>query len=213
MLSKKNLSLLLVATITAGSINLLSDNGSFAQAARQKDSTVVAVNELSDVESDAWAYNAVQQLVEKYDVLEGYPSGKYEGKKSTTRFELAASLYDLATYFGDEIALDRDDLSKLAKLMDEFSTELKTIQGRVDELEKKVAAIDVRTTTLEGTVAKHEDLLQEHEKRLAYAERRKGFILERLIKGLVVDARDLSRGMYAAVSAPFDKDISQAISK
>ncbi|MBI3591118.1 MAG: S-layer homology domain-containing protein [Candidatus Melainabacteria bacterium] len=192
----------------------------FAQAAKQRDASVVSVSELKDLQGDEWAYGAVQQLVEKYDVLEGYPDGTYKGKKPSTRFELAAAVYDLATYFSDEIALDRDDLAKLAKLLDEFSGEIKTLQGKVDALETKVSGLDTKvtgletkTTTLEGQLVEHKTLLDEHEKRLAYAERRKGFILERLIKGLVVDARDLSRGVFAAVTAPFNKKISDAISK
>ena len=86
----------------------------FAQAARQRDATVVAVNELSDVEGDEWAYEAVQGLVEKYDAIEGYPDSTFRGHKRATRFELASAVYDLATYFSDEIALDREDLAKLA---------------------------------------------------------------------------------------------------
>jgi peptidoglycan hydrolase CwlO-like protein len=195
-------------------------NPVFSQAARQRDATVVSVNELSDVKGSEWAYSAVQDLVEKYDVLEGYPDGTYKGQKPSTRFELAAAVYDLATYFSDEIALDREDLSKLAKLLDEFSNEIKTIQGRVDKLETKVTELDTRTgtlesktTALEGQVAEHKTLLDEHEKRLAYSERRKGFILERLLKGIVVDVRDVSRGITAAVSAPFNKKVNDAISK
>lgn len=192
---------------------LTSYNLCFAQAARQKDASVVAVNELSDLEGTEWAYKAVQELVEKYDVLEGYPDGTYRGKKPTTRFELAAAVYDLATYFSNEISLDREDLAKLAKLLDEFSSEIKTLQGKVNELETKVTSLDTRTSTLEGQVAEHKAQLEEHSKRLAYAERRKGFLFERLIKGVFVDIRDISRGLFAAVSAPFNKNISQAISK
>ena len=192
---------------------LTSNEKSYSQAARQKDASVVAVNELSDVEGSEWAYKAVQELVEKYDVLEGYPDGTFKGKKPSTRFELAAAVYDLATYFSDEIALDREDLAKLAKLLDEFSGEMKTLQAKVDQLEAKVTAIGTRTTTLEGQIAQHAAQLDEHEKRLAYAERRKGFVLERLIKGTVVDVRDISRGMFAAISAPFNKQISDALSK
>ena len=184
---------------------LLSFQSVHAQAARQKDASVVAVNELSDVEGDEWAYKAVQELVEKYDVLEGYPDGTFKGKKPSTRFELAAAIYDLATYFSDEIALDRDDLSKLAKLLDEFSTDIKAIQGRVEQLETKVTTVETKTAALEGQVAQHTAELQEHEQRLAYAERRKGFLLERFAKGIVVDIRDLSRGVLAAVTAPFKK--------
>ncbi len=191
---------------------IVSEQIAQAQAARQKDASVVAVNELSDIEGDEWAYKAVQELVEKYDVLEGYPDGTYRGKKPTTRFELAAAVYDLATYFSDEISLDRDDLSKLAKLMDEFSNDIKTIQGRVDQLETKVTAVESKTSTLEtetnalkGQLAQHAVELQEHEKRLVYSERRKGFILERLVKGVVIDFRDLSRGILNTVTSPFGK--------
>ena len=177
----------------------------YAQAAKQKDASVVSVNELSDIQGDEWAYKAVQGLVEKYDVLEGYPDGTYKGKKPTTRFELAAAVYDLATYFSDEIALDREDLAKLAKLLDEFSNDIKAIQGRVEQLEGKVTAVENRTTTLEGQVAKHTAELLEHDKRLVYSERRKGFIFERLVKGLAVDVRDFSRGFIAVVTSPFNK--------
>ncbi len=214
-MSLKNIVKLILLTILV----LCLENVAYSQAAKQveeisqpsakqKDASIVAVNELSDLEGGEWAYNSVQQLVEKYDVLEGYPDGTFRGKKPSTRFELAAAVYDLATYFSDEIALDRDDLAKLAKLLDEFSSEMKTIQGRVDQLEAKVKDIDVKTIELEGKVAEHATKLEEHEQRLAYSERRKGFILERLVKGVVVDVRDLSRGMFAAVSGPFVKGVN-----
>lgn len=213
----KNIGLILILFILGLFVSIDAAN---AQAARQRDSSVVAVDELTDLKGDEWAYKSVQGLVEKYDVLEGYPDGTYKGKKPSTRFELAAAVYDLATYFSDEIALDREDLAKLAKLLDEFSGEIKTLQGRVDGLETKVTTLDTRetalegkVTALEGQVAEHTTELDEHVKRLAFAERRKGFIFERLIKGVVVDVRDLSRGMFAAVAAPFNKEINSAISK
>lgn len=216
MLKKIKIGLIAVMISFFMSSNIVS----YAQAAKQKDASVVAINELTDIEGNEWSYQAVQALVEKYDVLEGYPDGTYKGKKPTTRFELAAAVYDLATYFSDEIALDREDLAKLAKLLDEFSGEIKTLQGKVDALETKVAGIDTKvvtlegkTATLEGKVAEQEAQLLEHSKRLAYSERRKGFIFERLVKGVFVDVRDLSRGLFAAVAAPFNKKISEAISK
>ena len=201
MIFKGYISVLLVLTF----IFLSFHQSVNAQAARQKDASVVAVNELSDIDGDEWAYKAVQELVEKYDVLEGYPDGTFKGKKPSTRFELAAAIYDIATYFSDEISLDRDDLAKLAKLLDEFSNDIKAIQGRVEQLETRVGTVETKTTALEGQIAQHATELQEHEKRLAYAERKKGFLLERFAKGIVVDVRDLSRGFIAAVTSPFNK--------
>ena len=209
MLKRITLVKIIMLTVVLSNVSFV-----FAQeAVRQKDTTVVAVNQLEDVKGDEWAYKAVQELVEKYDVLEGYPDSTYRGKEFATRFELAAALYDLATYFSDEIAKDRADLEKLAKLLDEFSNEIKALQGRVDQIEGKVTALDTRTTALETKVAEHTVKLDEHEKRLAYAERRKGFILERLIKGLVVDLRDITRGVLAAATLPFNKELRDALNK
>lgn len=208
VVNKNNILFLLVLVL---SISLISVLESYAQAAKQRDSSIVAVNELNDLEGNEWAYQAVQGLVEKYDVLEGYPDGTFRGKKPSTRFELAAAVYDLATYFSDEIALDREDLAKLAKLLDEFSSEIKTIQAKVDEIEKKVITLESKTTTLEGQVASHTTQLDEHEKRLAYAERRKGFILERLVKGIFIDLRDISRGISGAIFSPFNKNTRDII--
>ncbi|OGI19942.1 MAG: hypothetical protein A3B68_00135 [Candidatus Melainabacteria bacterium RIFCSPHIGHO2_02_FULL_34_12] len=201
--------ILFLFVVFSFSLNIQTAN---AQS-KQKDTTIVSVNELTDLKGDEWAFKAVKELVEKYDVLEGYPDATYLGQKFATRLELAAALYDLATYFSDEIALDREDLAKLAKLMDEFSNELKAIQVKVDELEGKVADLDKRTGALETQVTEHKAILDEHEKRLAYAERRKGFILERLIKGVVVDIRDVTRGLLATILSPFDKKLSSTISK
>lgn len=220
-MSKKNIVILLVLIIGL-------PNAAMSQPANRKvDSTIVAVNELSDLTGNEWAYSAIKELVEKYDVLEGYPNGTFQGERKPTRFELAQALYDLATYFADEIALDREDLAKLAKLLDEFSGELKALQARVDKLEGTVNNHETRIVALEAKdkehdaklaahdkeLAAHKAQLTEHEKRLAYLERRKGFILERLIKGLVVDARDISRGLGATFVAPFNKDVREAIRK
>ncbi|MBI1858647.1 MAG: S-layer homology domain-containing protein [Candidatus Melainabacteria bacterium] len=190
-------------------IHMQAFSFAFAQGVRQKDSTVVSVGELSDVEGNEWAYNAVRELVEKYDVLEGYPDGTFRGETKGTRFELAAAVYDLATYFSDEVALDREDLAKLADLLDEFSGEIKAIQGRVDQIEQKLATVETnvgvlqtKTTQLEGTVNDHSLTLEEYAKRLAYAERSKGFLIERLFKGVIVDVRDIYRGIFSTTFTP-----------
>src|SRR3989338_4585029 len=131
--------ILFLFVVFSFSLNIQTAN---AQS-KQKDTTIVSVNELTDLKGDEWAFKAVKELVEKYDVLEG-----------------------------------------------------------------KVADLDKRTGALETQVTEHKAILDEHEKRLAYAERRKGFILERLIKGVVVDIRDVTRGLLATILSPFDKKLS-----
>ena len=44
----------------------------------------------------------------------------------------------------------------------------------------------------------------EQDMRLAYAERQKGFILERLVKGTVIDVRDVTVGVYRGARAIYE---------
>jgi len=39
------------------------------------------VSELQDVKRNHWAYNAIQALVEKYQVMEGFPDKTFRGQR------------------------------------------------------------------------------------------------------------------------------------
>ena len=47
--------------------------------------------QFADVPKDHWAYGAVESLRQK-GILLGYPDGQYRGKRTLTRYELAAGL-------------------------------------------------------------------------------------------------------------------------
>lgn len=47
--------------------------------------------QFADVPKDHWAYEAVESLRQK-GILLGYPDGQYRGKRTLTRYELAAGL-------------------------------------------------------------------------------------------------------------------------
>ena len=53
---------------------------------------VTSVSEFSDVLPTDWAFQALQNLVETYGCIEGYPDGTYRGQRALTRFEFAAGL-------------------------------------------------------------------------------------------------------------------------
>ena len=111
---------------------------------------VTSVTQFSDVQPTDWAYQALSNLVEKYGCVAGYPNGTYKGGQAMTRFEAAALL---------NACLDRvtEVTDELQRLMDEFKTELATLRGRVDGLEKKVGKLEAQqfstTTKLKGEVS------------------------------------------------------------
>lgn len=114
------------------------------------------VSELKDVPPTHWAYNAIQTLVEKYEVLEGFPDNTFRGNRTLTRYEVAAALAKvmakveemIASATGQPINVDKglnpEDLRTIARLQREFRDELEVLKGRVDILDTRVGAIEKR---------------------------------------------------------------------
>jgi hypothetical protein len=108
---------------------------------------VSSITQLSDVQPTDWAYQALNNLVERYGCVAGYPNGTYGGQKSMTRFEAAALL---------NACLDRvtEVTDELTRLMNEFQNELTVLRGRVAKLEKQTAVLQAQqfstTTKLRG---------------------------------------------------------------
>ncbi|MFM7469277.1 MAG: iron uptake porin [Vampirovibrionales bacterium] len=116
----------------------------------QSAEAITSVDELTDVDPNHWGYEALKNLVEKYDVIEGYPSHVFKGQKFATRWEMAAALYALIQTIGKDIArldaekLDKADLETIQKLTDEFGSELAALKGRTTRLEERVDAADAK---------------------------------------------------------------------
>ncbi|MEB3332336.1 MAG: iron uptake porin [Synechococcaceae cyanobacterium] len=108
---------------------------------------VTSINQFSDVKPTDWAYQALDNLIQRYGCVAGYPDGTYKGRQAMTRFEAAALLnacLDRITEITDEIQ----------RLLNEFKTELAVLRGRVDKLEAKVGQLEATqfstTTKLKG---------------------------------------------------------------
>ena len=124
-------------------------------------SQVSSVSELSDVDPNSWAFQALKSLVERYGCIEGYPSKKYLGNRPLSRYEFAAGLNACLDKVGEQIAAatsnlaTKDDLATVQRLQEEFKAELATLKGRVDALEAKTKELEAQqfstTTKLAAT--------------------------------------------------------------
>ncbi|NEO86643.1 MAG: iron uptake porin [Spirulina sp. SIO3F2] len=118
--------------------------------------------QFSDVSPNDWAYQALDDLVRRYDCLKGYPNGTYRGNRALSRYEFAAGLNACLQQIERLIAastadfVTRSDLEALQRLIQEFEAELATLGTRVDALESRVAFLEDHqfstTTKLVGEV-------------------------------------------------------------
>jgi hypothetical protein len=120
---------------------------------------VTSVSQLSDVQPTDWAFQALQNLVERYGCIAGYPDGTFRGNRALTRYEFAAGLnacLDAITSLIGEGGVSREELDTLNRLLEEFAAELATLRGRIDVLEARTAELEANqfstTTKLTGTV-------------------------------------------------------------
>ena len=125
-------------------------------------SQVTSVSQLSDIQPNDWAFQALQSLVERYGCVAGYPNGTFRGNRALSRYEFAAGLNACLDRVNELIAtatadlVSKQDLATIQKLQNDFSAELATLKGRVDTVEAKTADLEANqfstTTKLQGQV-------------------------------------------------------------
>ncbi|WP_242032153.1 iron uptake porin [Microcoleus sp. FACHB-672] len=112
---------------------------------------VTSVSQLQDVQPSDWAFGALQNLIERYGCIAGYPDGTFRGNRAITRYEFAAGLNACLERINELIAAEsredyvtQEDLAVLQKLQAEFAAELAGLRGRVDVLENRTAQLEVQ---------------------------------------------------------------------
>jgi len=123
---------------------------------------VQGASKFRDVSPGDWAYQALDDLVKRYDCLVGYPNGTFRGNRSLSRYEFAAGLNACLNQIERLIAaatadfMTREDLENIRKLMEQFEAELIALGTRIDNLEARTSFLEDHqfstTTKLNGEV-------------------------------------------------------------
>jgi len=120
---------------------------------------VNSVDDFSDVPPGHWAREALDDLIQDYGCIAGYPDGTYRGNRTLTRYEFAAALdacVDAILGGRDIPDLPIGRIEAIERLQEEFAAELATLRGRVDSLEERVQFLEDHqfstTTQLQGEV-------------------------------------------------------------
>ncbi|NEO25657.1 MAG: iron uptake porin [Kamptonema sp. SIO4C4] len=141
---------------------LLLGSSAFAApvASNSSMSQLNTVSELRDISPGDWAFAALQNLIQRYDCLAGYPDGTFRGNRPLSRYEFAAGLnaclQQIERLLAETTAnlARREDLETLRRLAEEFEVELATLSTRVDTLEDRTAFLEDHqfstTTKLQG---------------------------------------------------------------
>jgi hypothetical protein len=72
---------------------------------------ITNISQFGDVQPTDWAYQALNNLVEQYGCVAGYPNGTFKGAKPLSRFEAAALLNSCL----DRVTEATDELKRLAE--------------------------------------------------------------------------------------------------
>lgn len=147
-----------------------------------------------DIPTNHWAKDSVKEVVEDYGLMKGDGRGNFSGWKNLSRYELAVVLSNLLSFYNEEFAADREDLSSLANIMEQFQEELKILEARTAEMDAKLAEMEES----HGGERNIGQRLVANEETVA-TMKESGFVLDKLVKGT---ARDLKHVAYGFSHTP-----------
>lgn len=155
------MSSLLLSQSALGQSPATADTNQKTSDANSSTAQINNVFELRDVSPDDWAFEALQNLIERYGCMAGSSNNLYEGDRALTRYEFAAALEQCLQQIQDLIRKEtteirQEDLAALQRLTKDFEAELATLSTRVDNLEERTTVLEDNqfstTTKLKGTV-------------------------------------------------------------
>lgn len=102
--------------------------------------TAWAQSPFADVPETHWARDAVAQLAAR-GVISGGADGKFDGRRATTRYEMASAVARALAVVDMERA-SREDVELLKRLVVEFKDELDALGVRVDNIDKRLSVFE-----------------------------------------------------------------------
>jgi hypothetical protein len=151
---KRKLGLITLGLTIALESGAIASPVDVAQAIPEDESSgnpIVTVEELSDVKSTDWAYQAVKTLIERYGLMNG--SKTFRGNQPLTRFEFARVLNAVMEQV-KPIATE-DDIKLIKKLQVIYEEALSDVRLRLTDIEKRESALESQqfstTTKFSGT--------------------------------------------------------------
>lgn len=144
---------------------LIINPGTHSQA--EKSATSIAQNSLAqinrvqdlrDIQPTDWSYQALQNLIERYSCLTGFPDLTYRGRQAISRAEFAVGLNSCLNSIEQKISqtenIPQNDIDTLLRLMQEFQSELAILQGSTDGAQARLQDLEATqfssTTKLQG---------------------------------------------------------------
>ncbi len=117
-------------------------------------------NMFSDVPSDHWAYPDIQYLAQR-GIIEGLPSGKYEGGEAITRYGVASLVARTVRYMQDNPgAGSQQDLSTLEDLVYKLSERVDSASSTNSELKSQVDNLQAQVQELKAQSGESEEYNQ-----------------------------------------------------
>ncbi|MEO1692020.1 MAG: iron uptake porin [Cyanobacteria bacterium J06631_6] len=135
-----------------------SDAKAFKSVRQKYLAQVNRVQDLRDIQPTDWSYQALQNLIERYGCISGFPDSTYQGERGVSRAEFIAGLNSCLNSIEKRIAqtenVPQADIDTLLRLMQEFQSELAILQGRTDGAQARLQDLEATqfssTTKLQG---------------------------------------------------------------
>lgn len=134
---------------------------SVASAQEAAPVTSAAVTNFTDVPAGHWAKDAVDLIVQR-GLIQGFPDGTFRGNENLTRYQAAlifarllqsGAMSDMMEKPVAAGGMTAEEMTMITKGMQDVSTELAAIGGRVDDLEQASTDQQGRVAALEAQIA------------------------------------------------------------
>ncbi|MFN8578613.1 MAG: S-layer homology domain-containing protein [Candidatus Sericytochromatia bacterium] len=121
------------------------------------------VDNMQDIRSEHWAYNAIKNLVEKYDIMSGFPDNTFRGARTFTRYEAAAALYKVMLKV-EELTKNQIVRPPLQNSSSVSGEDLKTIKELVSEFRRELDALKASNASQDAKIKSVEEDIEKIKK-------------------------------------------------